>query len=41
MLVISGGNELTSFNNEKEHKLRTDDIFFKKAIEQNIPILGI
>ncbi len=43
MIVISGGNELTSFNNEKEHKLRTElDIFFlKKAIEQNIPILGI
>ena len=27
---------------KKRHKLRTElDIFFKKAIEQNIPILGI
>ena len=43
ILILSGGNDLLSFNKNKEHKMRFDlDFFFlKKAVEKNIPVIGI
>ena len=43
MLILSGGNDLLSFNKNREHKIRFDlDIFFlKKAMKKNIPVIGI
>ena len=40
MLILSGGNDFSL--NKKKHKIRFDlDIFFKKPVKKNIPVIGV
>ena len=43
LLIISGGNDLSNYNKKKEHKIRSnlDSFYLKKAIRENIPVIGI
>ena len=43
LLVLSGGNSLINFENNKENKLRNilDLYYFKKCLKDKIPCLGI